>query len=501
MKNNTKIIKEAAISFSGMGFGQILRYLFTTILARWIGIELLGIYSISNAISRIFEVIGKCGLDYGILRAASRENEQHIKKYLILSALKMGLISGMIIMIVQIFIADWLSSTIFHQSSLLTMVIITHAISIPLYILIQIAAFSTQSYKILKYKIFVNEIQNPLILLLSMVILFFAFSAESAIMFSVILTSIFGMITISIFLKKVTSVNIFSIKDGKYNADLISYSVPIMFMSILGAILHWTDIFMLGYFTDPYVVGLYHPAARTAGIIRMILLAFAGIYGPIMAGIYVKKQINEMIHVFKLVTRWITTFSIPFAILIFMYPKKVMLIFGENYIDGYQILIILALAAFIQAIFGIGGTTLNMTGFPKMNLLNTFIGCSLNICLNIILIPNMGGLGAALATLCTLTLIAFIRGIQNWKLLQLTPWSWKLIKPFAAGIITLAIGHNLKAYIMSLHTIHTLICAGFVIFILFFTLLWLFGLDEDDLELQSGLSMIFIHIKSLLRMN
>ena len=216
MKTNTKIIKEAAISFSGMGFGQILRYLFTTFLARWLGIELLGIYSISNAISRIFEVIGKCGLDYGVLRAASRENEQKIKKYLILSALKMGLISGMIIMIVQILIAGWLSSTIFHQTSLLTMVIITHAFSIPLYILIQIAAFSTQSYKILKYKIFVNEIQNPMILLLSMVILFFAFSAESAIMFSVILTSIFGMITISIFLKKVTSVNIFAINNGKF---------------------------------------------------------------------------------------------------------------------------------------------------------------------------------------------------------------------------------------------------------------------------------------------
>ena len=84
-----------------------------------------------------------------------------------------------------------------------------------------------------------------------------------------------------------------------------------MFISILGTILHWTDVFMLGYFKDTSTVGLYHPAARTAGIIRIILLSFAGIYGPIMAGIYVKKQINEMIHVFKLVTRWITTFSSP----------------------------------------------------------------------------------------------------------------------------------------------------------------------------------------------
>ena len=44
MNTNTKIAKESAISFTGMGLGQILRYLFTTLLARWAGVELLGIY-------------------------------------------------------------------------------------------------------------------------------------------------------------------------------------------------------------------------------------------------------------------------------------------------------------------------------------------------------------------------------------------------------------------------------------------------------------------------
>ena len=57
------------------------------------------------------------------------------------------------------------------------------------------------------------------------------------------------------------------------------------------------------------------------------------------------------------------------------------------------ILMILVTAAFVQAVFGIGGTTLNMTGFPKINLINTGIACGLNVSLNIILIPKMGGNG------------------------------------------------------------------------------------------------------------
>ena len=263
-----------------------------------------------------------------------------------------------------------------------------------------------------------------------------------------------------------------------------------MFMAILGMVLHWTDILMLGYFTDTSIVGLYHPAARTAGIIRVILFSFVGIYGPIIAEMYSKKQTEQMNHIFKLVTRWIITFSLPFAILILLYPRKIMLIFGGDFIDGYSILMILVTANFIHAVFGIGGTTLNMTGFPKINLFNTFIGCGLNIGLNIIFIPIMGGNGAAFATLITLSFIAIIRGFQNWKLLNLFPFGWKLLKPISAGIVAAGSGYILKIFVISYHTVFTLICAGFVIFVIFFMVLWLLGFDEDDTGLIQGIQII-----------
>ena len=66
MNTNTKIAKESAISFTGMGFGQVFRYLFTTLLARWAGVELLGLYSISNAVTRIMEVIGKLKMSHQV---------------------------------------------------------------------------------------------------------------------------------------------------------------------------------------------------------------------------------------------------------------------------------------------------------------------------------------------------------------------------------------------------------------------------------------------------
>ena len=104
MNYSVKIAKESTISFIGMGIGQVLRYLFTSLIARWVGVELLGIYSISNAVTRIFEVIGKLGLDQGVLRSVSRLSDNVHKQNSILSALKMGLLSSIIFMFIRYYI-------------------------------------------------------------------------------------------------------------------------------------------------------------------------------------------------------------------------------------------------------------------------------------------------------------------------------------------------------------------------------------------------------------
>ena len=105
-------------------------------------------------------------------------------------------------------------------------------------------------------------------------------------------------------------------------------------------------------------------------------------------------------------------------------------------------------------------------------------------------------MGAATATLITLSFIAFIRIIQNWKLLQLTPWSPKLIKPILAGIMAYTAGNYLKVFIMPFHTILTLISGGLIIVFVFFTSLWLLGLDEDDSDLLAGIQIILGNFKS-----
>ena len=130
----TKIAKESTITFSGMLYGNINRYLYTALLARWVGPEYLGIYSLANAIMLISEVLAKMGLETGIMRFVSQLNPEIDGKKIrsiIGSALKMTIFSSCIIMFILI-ISSGTIVRLLNESLILKTVVIIFAIAIPL---------------------------------------------------------------------------------------------------------------------------------------------------------------------------------------------------------------------------------------------------------------------------------------------------------------------------------------------------------------------------------
>jgi len=99
MKLPQKIAKEATISFTSMVFGSGFRYLFVLILARWVGPAYLGVFSLANALMRFAEVIGKAGLDSGVLKYVTEnlgKNRAEEARNVIRSSIKMGFILSLV---------------------------------------------------------------------------------------------------------------------------------------------------------------------------------------------------------------------------------------------------------------------------------------------------------------------------------------------------------------------------------------------------------------------
>ena len=231
MNTASKIAKESTITFSGLVYGNVNRYLYTALLARWVGAEFLGIYSMANAIMLISEVLGKMGLETGVMRFVSRLNpdsdSEKIQK-LIASTLKMTVTFSLVIMVGLIISSEFIVTQILIEPPLLISVIIVFAIAIPFNALTLVSAFATQGYKRLKYKTVVTQFLNPTLLLGSMVVCYWFFSAVSAVMAPLLITGIIGFFVMISVLKRVSGVSNNQIVKSKFDTSLLKYSYPIL---------------------------------------------------------------------------------------------------------------------------------------------------------------------------------------------------------------------------------------------------------------------------------
>jgi len=493
MNTASKIAKETTVTFSGLVYGNFNRYLYSALLARWVGAEFLGIYSLANAIMLISEVVAKMGLETGVMRFVSRLNpeldQEKIQK-IIASALKMTTIFSLVIMVALIISSGAIVKNILNEPPLLKLVIIIFAIAIPFNALTLISAFATQGFKRLKYKILVTQFLNPTLLLTTMVICYWFISAESALMAPMLITGIIGFFVMLGVLKKVTGVSNNQIMKAKVDTSLFNFSYPLMFVTILQTFMHWMDILMLGYFTDATTVGLYHPAARTAGLLQALLLSFISIYAPMMAQFHREGDRKKMDDTYKLVSRWLLMCAIPISAIFIIFPGKVMLLFGPEYLPSAKILVILTGATFIQAIFGAAGPTLSMSGHTKLVLWNTIGAFALNFSLNIFLIPNYGIIGAAIATLTSLIVVGFARTIEVSVILKMNFFDRKVIKPIFAGIMVFTGLLLIKDFIMPFHTLITLLSAGIFSVGSFGLIMWILKIEDEDLDFFKGLSVL-----------
>lgn len=488
-ESNQKIIlSEALLSFSGMSLGSVFRYMFSIIMARFLGAQMLGLYSLGNAITRIAEILALLGLDNGVLRFVSRDTEDKVNvDRSIYTSLKIGLISSILIAVLLFLSAEKIVNEILNEDSFLITVIKVFAISLPFTVLTLISSFATQAFKILKYKIFVNQIVNPLTLLIAFVTSYFLLGIELSILLPTVVSSIIGLMFILKFLTNFSSISLSKIIGTTVDKDILKFSVPLMFVSAIGIIMHWIDIIMLGILSNATEVGMYHPIERTAGLVRMILFAFAGIFAPIFSEHYFKKNKNGMKESYQSSSKYILAFSLPIFIFLFIFSEPMLLVFGTEF-QNYFALKVLLLGIFIQTIFGLGSSTLTMSGYTKFNLLNVSIALVLNIISNSILIPLYGLTGAALATSFALIVLSTLRYFENLILMNLNLFSFKLIKPIISGAITFVVIQYLSLIFSNyfeLSNVFNLLIYLLINLLLvissYFTIYFLLGFDKEDI--------------------
>lgn len=188
---------------------------------------------------------------------------------------------------------------------------------------------------------------------------------------------------------------------------LMGDSWPFLFAGLFGYLYARIDQVMLQHYLGSTSVGLYDIAVRLTNIWSFIP---AIIIASVFPAIVKARETDYLVYLkrFRALIIFTSALSLLATIFMFALAKPVILvIFGEQYIDSVPILQIYIWSA-ILAILGVLAQQYLITeNKGRVNLLLTIIGATVNISLNLYMIPNYGMAGAAISTLFSYAMIPF----------------------------------------------------------------------------------------------
>jgi len=158
------------------------------------------------------------------------------------------------------------------------------------------------------------------------------------------------------------------------------------------------DIILINYWFGPEQTGVYSIIKKISLSISILLVAVNSVIAPKLSILFEHNKKQELINLLKKTFFILLIYAIPVTYLLISFPKEILMIFGKDFSQGSNILIIISLGQFINIITGPVGNILIMSNQEKL-LRNIIVVISCLCFISyFIFIPIYGITGAAWIT-------------------------------------------------------------------------------------------------------
>lgn len=185
----------------------------------------------------------------------------------------------------------------------------------------------------------------------------------------------------------------------------------------------WIGVLLVGIMLDSYDAGLYSAVSRLAMIGTLALEATRLAIAPELGGLLAKHEHKRAGAVYQSATGWLMLASWPLYLLFAIFPAVALGIFGHKYLTGAASLSLVILAGAMLVNTGTGNVTvvLLMGGKSYLNVVNTVAALTVNVGLNLILLPRIGLVGAAIAWAASIIVDNLAAVGEVWYLMGIKP--------------------------------------------------------------------------------
>jgi len=397
--------------------------------------------------------------------------------------MKFVTISGMITALGLFIFSEFISVSLYNKPDLVKYIKL-FSLTLPFTVLSAIVINIFKGFNVIKYKVLIEDftiIVSRILLLLCCLV--FGLGVTGVIMSylaSILLGLIIGIILL---LKIFPSMRDSNIKPDLNRREIISYSYPLFLSSFFTIFLNQTDILMLSYYLPADQIGIYSIANRLAVLVFFLASSTFAIFSPAIARLLGKDQREDIESLLNKVTRLILIGTIPIFLIITIFSKEALTIFGKEFTAGNTALLILASSFLFNSLIGFAGQILGVMGRSKLILINSLGASILNIVLNYVLIPRYGIIGAAMATGFSIFAINLARTIEIYILEDFSILKSSLVKPFLVGIATGGAVLYLKQLLNYQVSLQYFVGFVTICLVLYCVLTWVLILTNEDKQL------------------
>lgn len=216
---------------------------------------------------------------------------------------------------------------------------------------------------------------------------------------------------------------------------MLAYGLPLVPTAIAAWALAFLDRLMLAQFSDLDEVGQYAIATRLGSVVLFAVIAFATAFAPFILSLYAEDREQERQMRAKAYLAAITAF-LSLSVVVALFAREGAAIIAPGFEHAHESvgLVCLGLTAFGAS--GLALTGISLARQTHWLALYTLIAVVVNVVLNALLIPPLGQVGAAAATL-----VAFLTltTLYHRKSQQLTPAPVPVGRLLRAGVLAAAV--------------------------------------------------------------
>jgi len=471
-------VKNVGIIFVISIIAAFLGYLVRLILAKNLTLEEFGLFYAVFAFLGMLGVFKSFGFDRALAKFIPeflhKKREDHIKSSIIYVSV-IQLITNSIIIAAIYFLSNFLAVHFFNSSQA-SIVLRLMAIAFFIDSFVLVLKFSFQGFKKMLFFSGIDLVR----MLLLVIIIFIGFRLQFGLLSPIIayitvplaLLFIFGFVLIKkVFPEFIKSQFIF-------NKNLLKriskYSIFVMATGTGAIIIGYTDIMVLTFFAGLKEVALYSIALPTARILMYIPNAIGNVLLPLTSELWTKRKLTLLRVGMESVYKYSMIIAIPLAFIMFSFTDLIInVLFGKSYILATNTMKILSIGMLFLALHRVNVNFFSGIGKPQLHSKIVYSAAVFNLIANLILIPILGIIGAAITTTVSYFIMMFIGLAKIRKFIKIILPIKIWVKTLIAGIILVfVIGFLKKAIFLNvwLETVIVLIISGIVYILLLFLL-------------------------------